>query len=406
MNDNEDESMKTDQDPRLNKGAADAGLSGFHIPRSDIPAEALRQLGEDGDMALAAHHRRWMEYSEAVRRVQGDYLRSLHAFIGPDELPRYIKLHKRRLKEIKALERKNYGQRDILRKLATKREHNRRETEKLRERRGISPNLIHNLRQKHHARMREEFERYFPIGDATEVPGEKALRKLISIRLDDWFVEVTRRKFCEKTAGSCAVDADIDFNSRRMRHTSTISVRGADDDDRVEALSLVLGAHIVRVPADARSLMVMAFFKNIDSRANGHHEDECGLSDYMILGNAVCWFRVTRILPLPPQHEEKWLWLQSDSGNDLGFEITPPEFGEGTIGAWDFSFANPGETIYTTGNFEGAGAAYFPGPFQPGHLLGIWTGLWAVNTARLNDTSAYSFLHYDLDHDHTLVLFS
>jgi hypothetical protein len=75
-------------------------------PQKTLPNQAVWGLAEASAELRLQSLRAARVYSESLFRLKEEYLNKLHALIGKDKLPKYLKLHNKRLAEMEKARRK------------------------------------------------------------------------------------------------------------------------------------------------------------------------------------------------------------------------------------------------------------------------------------------------------------
>ena len=334
------------------------------------------------------------KFGEKVKELRREYLSELHSIIGKKYLPRYMRLHKRRMRQRRSALRKSSGSFEDIVKLEEMRLSNMEKANNLIERSGIDFGKVESLQKKY---IKLESKAFSPILGKEEVNQEvprRRRRNPSTIRLTPPFeygsTDTAGDKSDEPLDPWGRAYADRSFGD--VLGESLIRVNGADDSDHSHMLTFSsLGSSFV-LPWDG-DLLVWARLKTYQvlcSWFQGSVARECGWSqDVDVLEDAKIRFCVFNISA--GRWECKWIRLSKGTTTPPSFHVTYPQDYADGFGSWDFNWFEIGDVVTTN---IGPSGVLFRGPYHKGDLLFVTTTLYTINKFWSNDFTVHSFLRH------------
>lgn len=370
-----------------------------HLERiEDLPDEAYWGELEELENQRLQRLKATKKYHETLKELQKKYLGELNSLIGEKNLPRYLKLHNRRIRNMQSMRKKVTKTPEGFKQLNAKRLHNIKETTKLVERAGIEASRIRALQEKYYSKVAQLHQDRIGIPRKTPRPLPEELEGNGWIILTAPYHDHNIDQHANSTKGrdSYSYYAEYTQETGRMKHESSLNIKDANDSDSADIECRIELAKVVRVPADCDALTIVASFENIQSFARGSETDECGWSHYYLHFYCGGVIRVCRVWPRAGC-KETTTHVQGVGGGYGQLNLAEPS--NGVIYApWEVKFWTPGEAIFTP-------LVHFPGPYRHGEYLGVWSGLQVFHSAWVNDFSVTNDLRYELKLSGIHVLF-
>jgi hypothetical protein len=378
--------------------------SEFHFEKvEDLPDEAYWHALEELEKRRLQWLRATKTFHNDLNRLRKEYLAEFYAIIGEENLPRYLRLHKRRIRNMRSMRERIPKTREGLLQLEAKRRRNITGTAKLVERAGIDVSRIKALQMEFNEKTAAVLEDRIGTSKGVPPPRTQELRGGEEIILSPPYFWGDR-PYCDRDStkgrNSYEYDRDCDRTTGMMNYMSTININDAGDSEDAHVICLTKVGTVARVPSDCETVQIMAFFENIRSHARGSGSDECGTSSYQVFNHITADFDVAGYWPekgKPYYHRS--VSLKGEHGGDGNFSTTSgSEPGGGYIHGWSFDFWQPGETVYSH-------LLDFPGPYKRGDWLEIWVGLIFANSVYVNDYAIDDLLRYELKLNRILLNF-
>ena len=334
------------------------------------------------------------KYGEEVKNLRREYLAELHIIIGEKHLPRYLRLHRRRIRQRRAALRKSSVSFEDMVKLEKLRLSNMEKSNELIRRSGIDFSKVEKLQKKYIKLESKAFSRLVGKEEVNEEIPRRTRRNPSTI--------VFRPPF-EYGAGDTAGDksdepqepwgqAYADRSSGYLSGESRIRVTGADDSDHSHMITYAAVGSSCRLPWDG-DLLVQArleTYQVLCSWFQGSVARECGWSqDVEVLGDAKIRFCVFNISS--GGWECKWIRLSKGTTTPPSFHVTYPQDYADGFGSWDFNWIEIGEVVTTN---IGPSGVLFRGPYHKDDLIFVTTTLYTINKFWSNDFTVYSFLRH------------
>ncbi|MFX0199592.1 MAG: hypothetical protein ACFFCW_26010 [Candidatus Hodarchaeota archaeon] len=364
--------------------------SEFHLERiREVPDDEVywHEL-EDLETQRMNRFKDTREYDKELKLLRQEYLDKLYSLIGEKILPRYLKLHERRIKNMRAMKKKVPKTIEGLQKLKAKRQHNLEESEKLIKRSGVDVNRIEALRKEFQEKVIALFLE--KIGRTEEVPGQAPARlrrgrQYVYLKppYQDRVVEV----YHNSTQGSKSYDHTIEYGQEtgRIKHDSHIHISESGDDEYAYVNSLVKFDKILQVPQDCNSLNVIACFEAAQSYHKYWAWRECYFSSWLIIHSVFAEINVKRVLPIGSTKKK----VSKIDGVSQPTFILNSVFG--TLESDEFNIWEKGEPVQTE-------SIKFDGPYKHGEFLGVWGGIEVHNVVDVSDAIVIS----DVRHEHKM----
>ena len=129
--------------------------SEFHIERIEgLPDEVYLHILKDIHDQRQIRLQDRIKHQNELKLINDEYQNEIHSLIGKENLPTYLRLHKRRMKGMSNLRKAIPKSRDGLIKFEKKRHYNIRETKKLLKKAGIDENTLRALQKTHSEKIK------------------------------------------------------------------------------------------------------------------------------------------------------------------------------------------------------------------------------------------------------------
>jgi hypothetical protein len=334
------------------------------------------------------------KYGERVKNLRSEYLSELHALIGEKYLPRYQRLHRRRMKQMRSALRKSSMSFEDVVKLRKLRLANMEKSNNLIRRSGIDFSKVEALQKKYIKLESRAFSQMIGKEDMNQEPARRTRGNPSTVRLRPPFEYASMDTVGDKSDEPLEPwgEAYADRSYGDLLGQSLIRVIGADDSDHSHMLTFSSVGSSFVLPWDG-SLLVWSRLKTYQvlcSWFEGSVARECGWSqDVSIFEDAKIRFMVLNLST--GNWEYKYIRLFKGITAPPPFHVTYPEDYADGFGSWDFNWFESGDELSTT---SGVGGVLFEGPYHQGDVLFVMTTLYTVNRFWSNDFTVHSFLRH------------
>ena len=360
----------------------------------DLSGKDYRKIIEAVDIVRKRDLDLVTKYGEKVNDLRREYLAELHAIIGEKYLPRYLRLHKRRMRQMRSALRRNSLSFGDMVKLEKLRLNNMEKSNNLIRRSGIDFRKVEALQKKY---IKLESKAFF------QMVGKEEVNQQIPRRTKRNPSPVVLRPPFEyagsDTAGDKSDEPDepwgqayADRSGGYLSGESRIRVIAADDSDHSHMATYAAVGSSFRLPWDGDLLVraTLETYQVLCSWLQGSVARECGWSqDVEVLEDAkirFCLFNVYQ-----GRHECKWIRLSKGTTTPPPFHVTYPQDYANGFGSWDFNWFEIGDLVTTN---IGPSGVLFRGPFHRDDLLFITTTLYTINKFWSNDFTVHSNLRH------------
>jgi hypothetical protein len=356
-----------------------------HLSRKDY-----RKIVDAKDSVLKRDLELIAKYGEKVKELRREYLAELHAIIGKKYLPRYLRLHRRRMKQMRSALKKSSPSFEDTVKLEKLRLSNMEKANELIRRSGIDFSRVEALQKKY---IRLESKAFSPLVGKEEVNQDVRPRT----RGNPSAIVLTPpfESGSANTAGDKSDEpwqpwgrAYADPSGGYLSGESRIGVTAADDSDHSNMLTYATVGSSFVLPWDGALLVraTLETFQIVCSRFQGSVARECGFSqDVEVFEDAKIRFCVFNLTT--GRNECKWIRLSKGTTTPPPFEVTyPADYAYG-FGDWDRSWFEMGDVVTTN---IGPSGVLFRGPYHKDDLLFVGTALYTMNRFWSNDFTVRS----------------
>ena len=365
----------------------------FHeefVPSSTMPAEDYRRAREFWGSLASKELVRHTRYSEKAAKIREQYFADLHALVGQETLKRYLRLHKRRIRNMRCARKTSSLSYPELIRLDEMRRDNVEASRKLIERSGVDTRKVLALQKKRMTRQRRAFMKTIsPVDTVEQAPirGRQSPHTVVLTRPFEYAnAYVFKDHSDEASIPEAEALADRTFGD--CTGVSSIRVLDADDADwaYVNTYSSLSDRGVL--PADGDVLVSANFqtYQQLNSWFNGEVKRECGfVQDMELEADAriqVFFWNMTK-----GHFEKKTTRLTSGGQTPDALEFDyPGDFAYGR-GSWNVNWWDQWQTVNSI-------ELPFGGPNEAGDQVSISITLCTHNWFDSDDFMVKSFLRH------------
>lgn len=346
---------------------------------TNLPDEAQLQMLQDLEHQRTQRLRNMQEFRNTLRQLRTEYVNELHALIDEQHRPTYLKLHERRIKQMRSLNGRPCKNAEWMKELKAKRDHNIEETMKLVKKAGIDPTKIRSIQNTFQQKVADAFRNRRTIADPVPIPAPETQ----SIFLGPPYQDHNDERYHDSSTGGVSCEISCDQSTGLMKYESHLDISDADDDDYAIMFNLLEFGKLCEVPSGCSAIALMATFENVKSTHHLQARDECGFSGFALMQEVWVHLKVKRVWPMGGFTTKTVRMDDFPYGMRLN-DPNPFSFGE----YWTFFVWEPGQTINTVW-------VDFPGPYSSGSYLGVWAGLEFIHGVEVNDYTIWSSMYYE-----------
>jgi hypothetical protein len=327
-------------------------------------------------------------FSAVVRSLRQEYLDKFYGLIGKDNLQKYLRLHRRRIKKMRRMRRENSCGSEGLKKLEAQRQENIEASRRIVQRSGINPDKLESLQQKYLDKFRKAYRKIRPQQDKEEKrPSGRSARDLNVVYLRSPFDRASIYQRGDRSGndvqlwGKPYADRSGDVSGESLLHAP-------DGDDWHDAFVLTnsqVGSYF-RLPIDG-DILVWARYKtylDLNSYFYGYTRNDCAwyrecdiFADVTI---RLCFYNISQGHALC-----KWRRLYRDGMEKHPLHVVDRD----TI--WDFNWWEEGDNLCTC---IGPSGVRFNGPNYADDLVYLEAGLYTENVFSSEDYHVKSGLRH------------
>jgi hypothetical protein len=313
-------------------------------------------------------------YSESLFRLKEEYLKKLHALIGKDKLPKYLKLHNKRLAEMEKARRNLPPTEKGLEKLHKLRQRSVQKSKELIDGSGVDVRELRNLQQAY-ARSAAALDRKIISKGEGPHPGPGEVEYKKNQTYTPPYLGEDSECFSDRSRGTVTSRNWTDRLTGEVGAETTIRLRDADDSDFIFAACRPR-MRIVYTMDRPGPLTVRVQLETNNDQVQGSYEDECGYS------------RMDFRQRLRVYAQRTWPHASSRIYGELpgGSYSHHDRLGPMGMLAWVTEFSDPGDMSTIS-------LVIPPRPGAvPGEMMGIDVGIETFNYCWVNDVTIYGLM--------------